>query len=181
VTDLGGSASLSRIKTLVLDGDVHVSEHGYEELKKDAILVEDVIEGIVTAVLVEGYPDRFRGPSVLTLQRDADGRQIHVCGRFQPTNGVRQFSSQPIAPIRACGAISRAENEMIRKSIKLIHEGKYAAEVEIALHYSDESWSPTMALDDARKLDAVRLALRCGDVEGAAKYGRVFELMPIAG
>jgi len=27
-----------------------------------------------------------------------------------------------------------------RKSTKLIHEGKYAAEVEIELHYSDESW-----------------------------------------
>ena len=25
---------------------------------------------------------------------------------------------------------------------ELIHEGKYAAEVPIELHYSDESWSP---------------------------------------
>ena len=36
-----------------------------------------------------------------------------------------------------------------RKSTKLIHEGKYAAEVAIELHYSDESWSPTMSADDA--------------------------------
>jgi hypothetical protein len=75
---LGGSETLARIKTLVLAGDVHVSEHGYEELGKDAILIENVVEGIGSAVLVEGYPDRFRGPSVLTLQRDADGRPIHV-------------------------------------------------------------------------------------------------------
>lgn len=46
------------------------------------------------------------------------------------------------------------------KSIKLIHEGKYAAQVPIELEYTDEAWSPTMSLDDARKLDAVRLALR---------------------
>jgi hypothetical protein len=68
---------------------------------------------------------------------------------------------------------------MTRKSIKLIHEGKYAAEVEIELHYSDDSWSPTMSAVDARKLEIVMLALRRGDVAEAAKYGRVFELTPV--
>jgi hypothetical protein len=67
-----------------------------------------------------------------------------------------------------------------RKSIELIHEGKYAAEVEIELHYSNESWSPTMSGDDALKLEAVRLALRAGDLATAAKHGRVFELTPVA-
>jgi len=67
-----------------------------------------------------------------------------------------------------------------RKSIELIHEGRYAAEVEIELHYTDESWSPTMSLDDARKLETVRLALKRGDIAEAAKYGRVFELTPVA-
>jgi hypothetical protein len=68
----------------------------------------------------------------------------------------------------------------VRKSKELIREGKYAAEVEIELHYSDESWSPTMSGDDARKLDAVRLALRRGDVGEAAKHARVFELKAVA-
>jgi hypothetical protein len=67
-----------------------------------------------------------------------------------------------------------------RKSIELIHESGYAAEVEIELQYTDESWSPTMSLDDARKLKTVRLALKRGDVAEAAKYGRVFELTPVA-
>jgi len=67
-----------------------------------------------------------------------------------------------------------------RKSIELIHEGGYAAEVEIELHYTDESWSPAMSLDDARKLEAVRRALKRGDIAEAAKYGRVFELTPVA-
>ena len=69
---------------------------------------------------------------------------------------------------------------MTRKSIKLIHEGKYAAEVEIELHYTDDSWSPTMSGDDARKLETVTLALRAGNIAEAAKYGRVFELTPVA-
>jgi hypothetical protein len=69
---------------------------------------------------------------------------------------------------------------MTKTSIKLIHEGGYAAEVPIELHYSDESWSPTMSAADAQKLDTVRLALRRGDIAEAAKHGRVFELTPIA-
>jgi hypothetical protein len=78
--DGGGLMSeiLRRVQTLVLGGDVRVSEHGYEELDKDDILTEDVVAGITTAVLVEDYPDRFRGPSILTLQHDVNGRPIHI-------------------------------------------------------------------------------------------------------
>jgi hypothetical protein len=64
-----------RIQTLVLAGDVRVSDHGFEELAKDAILVEDLVADIMTAVLVEYYPDRSR---VLTLQEDGRGRPVHV-------------------------------------------------------------------------------------------------------
>jgi hypothetical protein len=73
-----------------------------------------------------------------------------------------------------------AEEQRRRRSTELIHEGKYAAEVVVELSYSDESWSPTMSIDDARKLERVRLALRCGDIAEAARYGRVFELTPVA-
>lgn len=72
------SELLRRIQTLVLSGDVSVSDHGYEELRKDDILADDAVIGIATAVLVESYPDRFRGPAVLTLQHDGAGRPIHV-------------------------------------------------------------------------------------------------------
>ncbi len=69
---------------------------------------------------------------------------------------------------------------MTRKSIKLIHEGKYAAEVPIELIEDDTAWSPYLSPDDVRKLDTVRLALKRGDTAEAAKYGRVFELKPVA-
>ena len=68
---------------------------------------------------------------------------------------------------------------MTRKRTKLIHEGKYAAEVPIELIEDDTAWSPYLSPDDVRKLDAVRL-LRRGDIVEAAKYGRVFELTPVA-
>jgi hypothetical protein len=72
------SGTFQRIQALVLAGDAHVSDHGYEELRKDDILVDDITSGIATAVLVEDYTGRARGPSVLTLQYDVDGLPVHV-------------------------------------------------------------------------------------------------------
>ncbi len=69
---------------------------------------------------------------------------------------------------------------MTRKRTKLIHEGKYAAEVPVELIEDDTAWSPYLSPEDVRKLDAVRVALRRGDVAEAAKHGRVFELTPVA-
>jgi len=69
---------------------------------------------------------------------------------------------------------------MTRKTIKLIHEGKYAAEVPVELIEDETGWSPYLSLEDARKLDAVRRALRDGDVAAAAKHGCVFELTPVS-
>ena len=69
---------------------------------------------------------------------------------------------------------------MSRTTIKLIHEGRYAAEVPVELIEDDTGWSPYLSLEDARKLDAVRLALKAGDIAEASKHGRVFELLPVS-
>jgi hypothetical protein len=69
---------------------------------------------------------------------------------------------------------------MIRKTIKLIHEGRYAAEVSVELIEDDTGWSPYLSLEDAKKLDSVRLALRSGKITESAKHSRVFELTPIS-
>jgi len=69
------SETLRRVQALVMSGDYRVSDHGYEELHKDAILVGDVVAGVVTAELVEDYRTRER---VLALHDDAKGRPVHV-------------------------------------------------------------------------------------------------------
>jgi hypothetical protein len=69
---------------------------------------------------------------------------------------------------------------MKKKTIELIREGKYVAEVPVELIEDEGGWSPYFSLDDARKLEAVRLALRAGDLSAAAKHGRVYELTPIS-
>ena len=70
---------------------------------------------------------------------------------------------------------------MSRRTIKLIHQGRYAAEIPIELIEDDTGWSPYLSIEDATKLDTVRKALSQGDFGAAAKYGRVFELVPVAG
>ena len=66
-------------------------------------------------------------------------------------------------------------------SSRFIHEGRYAADVQVDLHYDDNAWSPTLLPTDVQKLERVRLALRRGDIKAAVKEAKVFELMPLAG
>lgn len=68
---------------------------------------------------------------------------------------------------------------MTRRSVKLLHEGRYVAEIDIELIDQPEGWAPYVSVADARKLDDVRRLLRSGDVEAASRLGRVFELMPV--
>jgi len=67
-----------------------------------------------------------------------------------------------------------------RKRMKLVHEGKYVAEVEIDVEYDDTGWSPYLSVADAYKLDDVRDALRKGDVEAASRLASVYTLTPVA-
>ncbi len=66
-----------------------------------------------------------------------------------------------------------------RRHTKLVHEGQYAAEVDVDLIDTDTGWSPYLSLSDAQKLDQVRKALRGGDLKRAGQLARVFQLRPI--
>ena len=67
-----------------------------------------------------------------------------------------------------------------RKLTKLVHEGKYVAEVEVELINTDKGWSPYISLDDALKLDDVREALRKGNLDRAKQLATVYRLSPVA-
>jgi hypothetical protein len=69
---------------------------------------------------------------------------------------------------------------MIKQITKVVTEGKYAAEVEVKLLYEEVGWSPYLSLEDAKKLDAVRMALRRNDVRTASRLAKVYQLVPVA-
>jgi hypothetical protein len=91
------------------------------------------------------------------------------------TNETPLESSDDVPASGSTGAASRT-----RASKEFIREGSYAAEVDVELHYFDECWSPCLAPEDVRKLEAVMLALRRGDIAEAAKFGRIYKLTAVS-
>ncbi|MGD0458236.1 MAG: hypothetical protein ABSC21_10895 [Terriglobia bacterium] len=67
-----------------------------------------------------------------------------------------------------------------RHYTKFIHEGQYAAAVEVEWVESDTGWSPYLSVEDAQKLDEVREALKTGDLNKAGQLARVYQLTPLA-
>ena len=70
---------------------------------------------------------------------------------------------------------------MKKTKVKLIHEGQYIAEVPIEVDDVDQPWAPWVTVEEARKLDEVRLALRRNDIETAGKHGKIFRVSQVAG
>ena len=66
-----------------------------------------------------------------------------------------------------------------RRGVKFVHEGKYAADVEIEWLESETGWPPYLSLQDAQKLDEVRDALRRGDLQKAGQLARIYQLTPL--
>ena len=75
---LSMSQTFQQVLDLIGRGEVRVSAHGYDELAQDDILVKDIMFGVSDGVIVDDYPHYPKGPCVLVLQKDAQGRPIHV-------------------------------------------------------------------------------------------------------
>ena len=89
------SQTFQVIRELVARREVKVSAHGYDELAAGAILVRDIVAGVEEGVVVEEYPDYPKGPSVLVLQRDQQGKPIHVVW------GIPRQASTPAVVVTA--------------------------------------------------------------------------------
>lgn len=88
------------IRNLVRNGELRISEHGYDELANDQITAREVVSGIEEALVVENYPEYPKGPCALFLHRDRAGNAIHVVwgiprGREKPAVLITAYRPDP--------------------------------------------------------------------------------------
>ncbi len=68
----------NKLCSLIDEGDVLISEHGYPELAEDNLTVKELISGIAKATIIEEYLEYPKGPCLLLLQKDSCGNPIHA-------------------------------------------------------------------------------------------------------
>jgi len=71
-------AIFAKVQALARKGEIRISDHGYDELAEDDIFVREIVASVGDALVVEEYADYPKGPCVLVLQKDQDGKPIHV-------------------------------------------------------------------------------------------------------
>jgi hypothetical protein len=91
---------LANIQQLIRQGQVSISDHGYDELAGDRLFVRDIISSVNKAIIIEEYPDYHKGPCVLVLQEDRDGQPVHVVwgipkGKISPAVLVTAYRLDP--------------------------------------------------------------------------------------
>jgi hypothetical protein len=81
------------------------------------------------------------------------------------------------------GGLSDEAPMTAQKHTELLREGDYVAEVDVELLHDDEEagpgWGPYYSLNDAKKLQSVRRALRSRNLAEATKLARVYRLTPV--
>jgi len=94
---------LHQILELVVKQEVLISDHGYDELAEDDILVRDVIAGVGNSVVVEEYPSYPRDRVFWCSSGIMKAAQFMFCGGFRAMRHRLRLSSPRTGLTRSDG------------------------------------------------------------------------------
>ncbi len=91
---------LDSIIKLIQLGQVVISDHGYDELAADGLMVSDIVSTINDSRMIEQYSDYTKGPCILVLQKDRNGKPVHAVwripkGKTSPAVLVTAYRPEP--------------------------------------------------------------------------------------
>ena len=101
-----------KIRRLIAEQKVRVSEHGYDELSEDGLTAREIIAGIEKGFLIEDYPTFAKGPCALFLQHDSNDKPVHVVW------GVPKNHDEPAVLITAYRPDPKRWDRTYRKRLK---------------------------------------------------------------
>lgn len=101
-----------KVRRLVSERKVRISEHGYDELADDGLTARGVVESVDKSILIEEYPDFAKGPCALFLQNDLDGKAMHVVW------GVPKGYDEPVVLVTAYRPDPKRWDRTYRKRLK---------------------------------------------------------------
>lgn len=83
ITDV--EAVLRQIRVQAAAENIRITQHAQKEMVEEDITLDEVLEAIVTAQILENYPEHRRGACCLLNGYTQDGRPLHiVCTTARP-------------------------------------------------------------------------------------------------
>lgn len=71
-------AILVAIRDQAAREEVRVTQHAQQEMVEEAISMDDLLHAVLSARILENYPEHRRGACCLLHGTDAAGRDVHV-------------------------------------------------------------------------------------------------------
>ena len=82
---LNAQVVLERVRAQAIAENVRITQHAQQEMVEEDITLNEVFQSIVSAQLLENYPEHRRGPCCLLNGLTRKNRPVHiVCTTAQP-------------------------------------------------------------------------------------------------
>jgi len=97
------SETFDRVVRLVARGEVVISEHGYDEVAADGILIRDVLAGVTEGKVVEDYPQYYEAPACWFCSETTRASPYTWCGASRARRSLQRLWSRLIVPTPLAG------------------------------------------------------------------------------